>query len=142
MKKLAEELGVKDLPQRVSPVMMQHLGFKDLREPGRIEVDVRENEPAAIWLGDGEKEQSWLLVTPIRRRGVVPEWTLRVQVLKLGKGSWSLSEQTSGDLMKDSRPVHTQGLGDGQHVEVFSEPIPKERKYRLTLRRTGAQASR
>lgn len=139
MKKLAEELGMDKFPQRISHEMMKILGLGELRKPGQIKVTVRENEPAAIWLGESGEEQSWLLLTPIRRRGVDPEWTLRIQLLKLRESGWSRSDQTGGDLRATGRPVHTQHVGNGQEVQVFSESVHGGRSYRLTLRRSGPE---
>lgn len=135
MKKLAEELGMEELPQQISQEMMKILGLGELRSPGEVEVTVRENEPAAICLGNDGGKQSWLLLTAIRRPGIHPERTLRIQMLMLGEGSWSRSDQTGGDLTIPGRPVHTQQLGGGQELQIFSEPTDDGR-YRLTLHRS------
>lgn len=145
MKKLAKELGIEELPEQISHEMIKTLGLEELREPGEITVSVRENEPAVIWLGDKtggkEQEQPWLLLTPIHRPATEPEWTLRIQLLTLRNGGWSRSEQTGGDLTKTGRPVHIQHLGQGEKIQVFSEPADDGRSYRLTLRRTEPEKS-
>lgn len=137
MKKLAEELGMDGLPQQISHEMMKTLGLGELSEPGEIEVTVCENEPAAIWLGDRDGEQSWLLLTPIRRRGIHPERTLRIETLKMDEGSWSRSVQTQGDLTHSGDAVHTHPLSDRQEVQVISEVVQDGRAYRLTLCRSS-----
>lgn len=137
MKKLAEELGLGQLPEHVSHEMIALLGLGELREPGEIQVTVRENEPAAVWLGEEDKAQLWLLLTPIRRPGSTPERTLRIQMLELSEGGWSRSEQTGGDLEEGGRPVHAQFVGGNQRVEVFSESAPDAGSYRLVLRRSA-----
>ncbi|WP_164103209.1 hypothetical protein [Candidatus Laterigemmans baculatus] len=138
MKKLAKDLGIERLPQDISPEMMEALGFSDLREPGELELTVRENQPAAIGLGEDDEGQRWLLLTPIRRHGVHPERSLRIQMLTLRKGGWSQSDQTGGDLTKHDSRALTHRLGDGDELQVFSDPLDDDR-YRLTLQRTAPE---
>lgn len=139
MKRLAEELGIEKLPGQISHEMIQRLGVGELPEDGEIELTVREDQPAPIWLGDREGEQQWLLLTPIRRHGIVPEQTLRLEVLKFQNRGWSRSDQTSGDLTDTDGPIHRFRLDRNDHLEFFSTPLPDQSGWLLTLRRPGGE---
>lgn|GEM_PF-3150592 len=136
MKKLAEELGMEELPQRFSHELIQSLGFEDLSEPREIEVVIRKDELKAIWVGDQDDEQHWLLLTPVHKPGDPPTRTLRAQWIELRDGGWSRSDGTSGDLTDTEFPVYQRLVRKGTRIRIFSEPLEDGRSYRLRIERT------
>ncbi|QDU40603.1 hypothetical protein Mal4_49610 [Maioricimonas rarisocia] len=139
MKSLAEDLGMEELPQRLSHEMIQTLGFEDLSEPGEVEVLVRAGELKAIWLGDHDDEQRWMLLTPVHKKGEGHTRSLRAQMITLRNGGWSRSDGTSGDLTNSEFPVHQRRVEGKDSVKVFSEPQEDGRTYLLRIERTAPE---
>ncbi|MFG0334733.1 MAG: hypothetical protein ACF8TS_15355 [Maioricimonas sp. JB049] len=139
MRDLAKELGMEELPQQISHEMIRSLGFEDLSEPGEVDILVRAGDLRAIWLGDDEDGQRWLLLTPIHKSGEEHARTLRVQRITLRDGGWGRSDGTSGDLTNTEFPVHLQRVQGKDTLKVYSEPQADGRTYLLRIERTAPE---
>lgn len=136
MKKLAENLGIDKLPQAVSPETIESLAVENLLEPGEIRFTSHTDVPSAILLEDSDKQQSWLLLTPLHQLNVSPARTFRCQLVSFDtNGGMTRSTMTGGDLSRTDQPAHVQYIGDGNVIEISSEPRGQDGTYRLTLRR-------
>lgn len=135
MEKLAEELGLEALPRNVSQEMIELLPVSRLDAAGEQTLVAHAGAPAAIWLGETDGRQTWLLLT-LRSRGAHPGLDLRINQVRLGDGSWSRSEQTLTKPDPSMVWEHRYHLGAGDRIEIACEPDDDKEAYRLTVRRT------
>jgi hypothetical protein len=135
MKKLAEELGLEGLSQGVSQEMIETLAVARLDSAGEQTLTAHEDTPVAVWLGETDDRQIWLLLT-LRSRGTRTGLELQVNRVEVGDGAWSRSEQTLTKPDPSAVWEHRHHIGGGEAIEISCEPAEDGRAYRLTLRRT------
>ncbi|EMI18196.1 hypothetical protein RMSM_04887 [Rhodopirellula maiorica SM1] len=137
MKKLAEELGMEELPKQISDATITSLGLNKLTSPGELELMLSDDGQAIIYLGERKDRQTWLLLTPAPKRGSGAERPLRIQTFQLGKGVTSRSTQTVGDLTTEQERIYATRAGKNDSLNISSVPAPEPGRYRLKLQRTA-----
>jgi hypothetical protein len=142
LKQLAKELGIAELPSRISESMIHDLGLHQLSESGEIQLSLALNQPAAIWLGDEGDEQHWLLLTPVENPGSKPQRTLRVEQVQLQNSGWSRSDHTGGDLEKPGDLLYSHTISHriiGETIRVLSAAMQEEGRYTVIVRRDNIE---
>ncbi len=97
LKKLAKEVGIEKLPKLPDPSVFDAIGIVDLRDGKPATRTVGLGEAMILLVDQEEDHQKFVSVTPIRQRGLSPEYTLRIQDTEFRKGSSSWGNRTQGD---------------------------------------------
>ena len=137
MKKLAEELGMKEFPKQVSSSTISSLGLHALTSSGELELTIRDHGQAIIYLGEHKDRQTWLILSPAHKRGSGAEYPLRIQTVQLGDGVTSRSDQTIGDQANKRERLCATRVGEDNSLNISSVPAPEPGSYHLKLLRTA-----